>query len=384
MTMRFAPLILICLFTGACGSSKESAPPQTPDAAAPKSDAAAPQSDSGVSQADAAAMSDRPAAMADAPAPVPFARPLEFIHGTRLQGLFLQSADGARERWEMYDNQLQTRCGLNRADDGKLRCLPFAPSSFDLNILETAYADSDCTEMALPEEATCAAGFGFKDGAMGRSVYRLGPVRALTMVYRRTTTVTNGITQNGCMAAPGTPTKKYFSLGMLVPAASFVEAQGTRSDGPTTQRLRALYWQMTDGARVRVNQYFSDGDLMELCQARTTSDGSLRCLPSSGATVSAGTFADDKCTAPATFITGAPTATAPKYAVSVTDAAGGCQPTYRVFLVGAPLAPSLGFRMTAGQCIPVPAGSSANTYFATGEELPPSKFASLHRTSLVQ
>jgi hypothetical protein len=323
-----------------------------------------------------AAVPDRPPPP-DAPppdvSPPPFTRPVAVIAGRRLKGLMVQSPDGARQRWGLYDTMLAVRCTSQRADDGKQRCLPVAPGTFDLNVSELVYADAACSELALPEDAACAGGYGFKDTTAGRSIYKLGPAVMTSAVYHRSGAA--------CEPVMGATPRRLFTLGAVVPAATFVERLSARTDGPTTQRLHAYYDEYADSTRALATDYLWDLDLKAYCWPRLAADGSLRCLPAFNlALLQDAYFTDDQCGRPAAYLSGTATPT-----VVVKIEGNGCEARNRVFAVGAKLAPTAVWRRTGQQCAPVdPAASTSMGFYEVGEELAPNRFPTGKRVALAR
>ena len=294
--------------------------------------------------------------------PVMINRPVIVRKGTRLRGFFVQSAEGAQERWLLWDSQLSARCSVLTADDGKARCLPPAPSNWALDY-ETGYIDAGCSEPALPEAPACAAAFGFKYLPAGRATYKLGPAVELTSLYQNV--VVNNVLK--CEARPLPAPRRYFTLGEKIPATSFVERLSNPTDGPQTQRIKYVYDEMADGTRV-LSTTFSvwDADLETFCRAARADDGWLRCLPSAPMTASTVTFTDAACTRTAGFSTREPPE---KYAVQVDGE--GCQATRRVFKVGMKVPTDQVYRILNERCTK----TTGTGYFFLSEELPPARFA---------
>jgi hypothetical protein len=234
---------------------------------------------------------------ADAPpqdlTPVMIQRPIVVRKGTRLRGMFVQSAEGAQERWALWDSQLNVRCSVSTSEDGKWRCLPVAPSSWAVDSYFARFIDAGCSEPALPEATACASSLATKVVAGGRAIHRLGPVAEVSTLYTRVTV--NGVST--CEARPLPAPKRFFTYGERLDPAMFVERLAVRTDGPQTQRIRPVYDELADGTRVMTTILdVWDADLEAYCRVYTADDGWLRCLPNAVMIASSVYFSDDRCT----------------------------------------------------------------------------------------
>ena len=326
---------------------------------------------SGGSRGDAAGEVARDVATeapAQDPTPVMIQRPVVVRRGSRLRGFFVQSSEGAQERSLLWDSMLNTRCSVNTAEDGKLRCLPPLPSAWALDAFYGRYLDAACAEPALPEAPECASGFGFRLLATGRAVHRLGPAVEVTTLYARS--VVNGVVN--CEPRPLPQPRRFFTLGEQLPPTTFVERLSNRTDGPPTQRIKPVYDELADGTRVLgLLTEAWDSDMEAYCRVVQADDGWLRCLPTVAMTASSLAFSDEKCTRPA----GLSGREMPEKFALLSDGTG-CQTRRRVFRVATSATPLTSiYRILGERCTAVPPTSTGLKYYALGEELPAQRFA---------
>jgi hypothetical protein len=120
-----------------------------------------------------------------------------------------------------FDTQLKAACTIQRAADGKQRCLP----SPTFTVPGTWFADASCTQSVAYSTSCDAApgGFAFMYEAMAcSSLGSLSRVYTVGAAYTGTVYAKNAAT---CTAFPpaSIATYKIFLLGAELPASSFVE-----------------------------------------------------------------------------------------------------------------------------------------------------------------
>jgi len=141
-------------------------------------------------------------------------------------------------------------------------------------------------------------------------------------------------------------------------------------------RLKAQYFAGTDGSKAFASMY--DTQLKVSCAYVTASDGTSRCLPTGLSSVaSTSYYSDSHCSQPILNIPSVCTTPPPYVTTFGTDCSGTTTfhvfPSASVFTVGSDVYVGGGSGAT-GTCVAVSASGSTGTWYATGAELPPSKF----------
>ncbi|APR86455.1 Hypothetical protein A7982_11804 [Minicystis rosea] len=135
-------------------------------------------------------------------------------------------------------------------------------------------------------------------------------------------------------------------------------------------RLKPKYRVGDDGAKEYLAGLWFDSQRNEDCSFALAADGKTRCLPQ-------GTefryFADASCETPMVLLQNA--CSAPKYAVSNTDAACGLDPSaIHVYAVDQPTTPAMIYGKSGGSCFAIGPSASEYLYYTVGAEVPASAF----------
>jgi hypothetical protein len=221
----------------------------------------------------------------------------------RIQALYWQSTDGARQRFAWYDNTLATPCAIGLASDGNYRCLP---STSNVGVirsipsLEMAFSDGQCTvpSSITPLRTTdCPALTTYlyptarvTTCPLGTRVY---PGGSRSPAGTRTFRATNG----QCVLLAAYDAYASFQRGEEIDPLTLAQVTMTQS-GPG--RLKAFTY--SDGAGLQqpatpgltMDGVYFDSTLGETCTFETAADGQVRCLPVTTTAV----YTDTACTTP--------------------------------------------------------------------------------------
>jgi hypothetical protein len=335
-------------------------PPTTDVATPPMTDGATPAADTGDGPAIVDAVGDGPSS-ADAAGPWQGTPVTPLLHrgGQRLQAIYWVTADGAAEFRHFFDRELQLACRVQRADDGKTRCLPIPPPSS-----RRYFKDAACREPVENLDGGCTARHGYREDLQGSSVHRLGPAQRLATVY----SLPGGV--GPCAVAGEAAEADFADYGEVVPAAMFVEL-GPRTAEFPDRRVTGYYRQAVDGARAPDYGYL-DNTFGRSCTPAAATDGSLRCLPVTG-NYTPTYYADDACTQVLGWR--AKTDAAPMFE---SEDLRTCPRAYRIWSPGADHPGPVWRRVLGGPCEPAPATITAALTFRTlAAEAPPSQFERL-------
>jgi hypothetical protein len=225
-------------------------------------------------------------AAADVPAVDPGWKVSAATSGTRLRARFLTAGD-AREHVGFYDTLRNEGCTFQRAEGGRMRCLPPTLSYIDGT---SVFADTACQ---TPVRAVVKPGCDEPkyaivtayDGTCGQAPFELrrviGPA---SPVYANA--------GRGCAPSQA----QYLAIGDVVPWTDFAEGVSTPAPGDGLVETLLV---TADGARqhegFRATNFDAD------CTFQVMTDGVTRCVPDaiSGEVL----FSDDACTTPsATFV----------------------------------------------------------------------------------
>jgi hypothetical protein len=198
------------------------------------------------------------------------ARGVTATSGTRLRARFT-TGGGARELVGFFDTERNEECTFQRADDGRMRCLPSSFSYGEVGM----FSDAACqTPLAVPQgactgDATYAVSSVYESGctntARARSVRKV--VGQATASY-----VSTG---GGCTAQAGfTPSARFVALGEVIPWTAFLEAVETTVPGDQVSE-RVLV--ASDGARQHLG--YRNEKLGAECTFQLMADGITRCVP---------------------------------------------------------------------------------------------------------
>jgi hypothetical protein len=137
-------------------------------------------------------------------------------------------------------------------------------------------------------------------------------------------------------------------------------------------RLKRRVLTASDGARASLGWY--DTERKEACAFVKASDGKLRCLPQSIATMTGPYYSDVKCTRPLAAV--AHGCAAPAIASEI-DAACGAAPKYTIYKVtGRVTSDSNVFTRQGDSCLGYNLPNGPLDYYATGAEIAASTFVS--------
>jgi hypothetical protein len=205
--------------------------------------------------------------------------------GTRLRARYL-AGGGARELVGFFDTQRNEECTFQRAEEGRLRCLPKAalPSTGG-----GFFSDAACTASlaALPGACEDGAEYGLIvsyatcGGTAPSELRRIAPAPGAR--YR-------GSPDNCALQAPGqTGGPEFVALGEVVPWTDFVQGVETTRRGELVAEVTI---EAADGARQHLGFHIDDLDAD--CEFQIMADGVTRCVPEgpSGQVV----FTDPECT----------------------------------------------------------------------------------------
>lgn len=275
----------------------------------------------------------------------------------RLSAQVVESEDGARGRWRLFDETLQHDCVVDRATDGELRCLPRGPHATELGF----FADAACTQREVSEPQACD-----RDRFVLRPIADTCPPRKAVVQVGEPVPDQYLLSSNqGCVlrGAGSELPQSHYREGPEVSATELASIERMVEAAPG--RLRQ-YLEISSAGQQRTAVAF-DSVLGVDCSEGLASDGVLRCLPSAVATVGV-YFADDQCTVPL-----ARTASACPPMHGLWAQAGVCPARFRVLSVGQPYTGPLYFVGSRG-CRAI---SPSGRFFSVGTELPAASFARL-------
>lgn len=140
----------------------------------------------------------------------------EALGGTRLKRRYIQSEDGARLWQGFFDTMRGENCDFALAEDGRLRCLPWADAAY----LGVFFSDSACLQR-VAYHGDCGA------LSVRYAVEWTTQCPSLQLVYEAIEYSPDaGQLFNGkpgaCTATQIQPGLTYYRLGAKVPATSFV------------------------------------------------------------------------------------------------------------------------------------------------------------------
>jgi hypothetical protein len=279
------------------------------------------------------------------------------VSGTRIKAVRYRTADGVRWLARLHDVQLDLRCELARASDGKIRCLPRVGGEVFLGADCTGTKGvmvEACASSAYTSEApTCGL-----DGA--RTVRKLGAATADTVVYR--------MAGAQCIALPLASDQAFRPIGDVEPPESFAEAQ-TLVDFPSSpsaaQRTVVKLARTSDGATAKYSLWDRGTD--SACRLHSA-DEKYQCYPLV-ASVTASLFVDDTCTTRAGSVD--TRCADPKIGLEINFLPDGGSETH-LFPVGARVDGGIHQQTDPTTCQAYP--STGGVYVTVGTELQPNPF----------
>jgi hypothetical protein len=302
--------------------------------------------------------------LVDAGPPMPKSYPT-FTAGTRLSGLYMVPADGAKQFVSLFDKQHQARCEFTVASDGKLRCLPAGEDKSDLRV--DTYSDACMTPQPIGFSYACNSKPRFAVGpgnlTCGLEVRPLGAERH-TPVY----TVGHGFG----LSCPqeSVPNGTYFEAGAALPPSEFVDAELVTER--TGARVGAVYAVASDGTRALRSLFDTAlGAECRIERAMTLVPETMWCLPATTTTPNG--YADAACTMPVATPVGTsscPSPDGPPAALVTAWSLGSvnlCDPGQRFFEMGEALAPKAKtYAVDATRACSPSVGVPADTKFVRG------------------
>jgi hypothetical protein len=160
------------------------------------------------------------------------------------------------------------------------------------------------------------------------------------------------------------------SIQHLLDALTDPVAEASADINQSGSRLKVQTWVGLDGSSLAAGMY--DSQLKTQCSFAVASDGSMRCLPFSGAVIaSIGLFyADSGCSVP--LAVGGAGCAIPSYVYTGTNTCGTT--AYTFSSISGSFAGTV-YEGSPSSCTAVPASSLASdTLYSVGAELPPSTF----------
>jgi hypothetical protein len=270
--------------------------------------------------------------------------------GSGIVDIVLTTDDGARGPYGFRDTTGGFDCYALTFGDGTTRCVPSATAYGD----DALFADSACTQPGYLGTACGNTQFGVRYVTTGctsePSYVRIG------------SPVTTWYGGPSCTPQPSTTSSQGYAGGAPVPLSSFVAATASKATAGRLERT-ALTWpggsSFTSGWR--------DTQLGQQCQYfYAASDGSRRCLPSSGASMTS-IYAESTCTQ---RLAVASSGCSPAYAFDYFDS---CQLRLRVYPVTGAHTGGIYVKSGTGACVSTT--SSSTSYFRTGPEVAPATLA---------
>ena len=254
------------------------------------------------------------------------------VSGTRLRARFI-TGGGSRELVGFHDADRNEDCTFQKAEDGRMRCLPAFITSGETG----SFSDAAC-QIPLGSVSGLAPACGTADlkyaityrydgGSCGQSVAEIRRVLPGAISTRYGTSPGG---PGGCTLQSGSPPSGAFvALGEVIPWTAFVTAAETIAPGALVAEKVLV---ATDGARQHVGFRIEKLDVD--CTFQLMPDGVTRCLPeaSAGPVI----YTDSACTK-ATFVndyqsTGGPCAkAAPSNKLWLESSAGTCAGTRAVY-----------------------------------------------------
>ena len=279
------------------------------------------------------------------------------VGGSRLK-TYRFEGEGSSVGGGWFDTQLGQRCNFGRDTEGQLRCYP----SDRAIVTSILHSDPACTVQAvvLPRTSCAPPAFLLREYPdvcpLGNRLFRRGmELPAEAPLY---TTGTDGT----CVPAPARPADRAaFPVGEEIPAGDLVLGRLRRAPSPF--RLAAVMLETDDGARTAFALHDTAGGFD--CGLAATTDGALRCLPLSPVAVSASSFTDAACAAPA----GTGGSTACSDIAHARRAIPAACPAQVAVFAGGPRTTALFTRAAAG------CRSTSGAGYTLGAELPPETFA---------
>ncbi|NTX52569.1 hypothetical protein [Myxococcus sp. CA039A] len=248
--------------------------------------------------------------------------------GGGIKAYVIAGEDGSETFESLQDTTHDTNCVVNRARDGKLRCLP---SSEPRGWLASVSVDPTCTEPALttftPRACTRPRFSLMSDGddACSPNLKVIAVGEEVTQVYAPASAV-----DPTCRPlTPGSREGRYYRAGAEVPATSWPEAK--EIDLKAHGRLIVRGAEVAGAVKVPARLF--DTQLGTECFFNPDASGTERCFPAGhGIDLKLGYFADAACTTRVSPVFPAP-CTDGGYAVFV-DFAQGPRLRYRAFHLG--------------------------------------------------
>lgn len=210
--------------------------------------------------------------------------------GTRLRARYA-SGGGARELVGFFDTQRNEECTFQRADGGRMRCLPKASV---VNVSGT-FSDAGCTIPVTVAQGTCTEGtqYGLSYSYDGQScIQSPAEIRRLAPASGDARYI--GGPGNCSLQGGGNPNGLSFvAIGEVVPWTAFVEGVETSIPGEGVTEIALV---TSDGARQHLRFHIDRFDVD--CAYQIMTDGVTRCIPEGGGDGSV-VYEDSECTKPA-------------------------------------------------------------------------------------
>ncbi|WP_342375301.1 hypothetical protein NVS55_28900 [Myxococcus stipitatus] len=215
--------------------------------------------------------------------------------GRGIKAFVIAGEDGSESFQSLHDTTHATECPVHLARDGKFRCLPVDEP---MGVSDAVSVEPTCTERALATlfRVACTpprfALLSDNEEACHPEVSVIAVGEEVRYPF------TYPVNSSTCMQfAPGPGYTSYYRTGAELPARNWPEAKELDLEVHGRLTVRG----MEVGGAVKIPTELFDSALGVRCTFERVPDGTLRCIPFTGATLSQiRYFADAACTTPVT------------------------------------------------------------------------------------